>query len=128
MGAKLIGSYSLRVLAEFRRNRNICGSVLVAQRARKYRRQDMRIPPNRVLSKLSTPAPIIRAKKNSFRSAPKIVRGRLSVRNTGLVRVWCMLDGGKEPSHEIDRADRHTDAEDHAGEGPLSAPFAECKH
>src|SRR5215470_11432082 len=44
----------------------------------------MRIPPKSVCKRLNTPAPIMRVKKNSFRSAPMRVRGRLRDRKTGL--------------------------------------------
>src|SRR6266849_2817050 len=83
----------------------------------------MRIPHSTDFSRLKTPAPIIREKKNSFLSAPRIVSGRFRDRNTGLTRVGRMLGGGKEPGHEIDGADGHADAEDDAGESSLTAAF-----
>src|SRR5579875_2744665 len=83
----------------------------------------MRIPPKKVFSRLNIPAPIMAAKKKSLRSAPRMVSGRLSVRKTGLMRCCTMSGSRKEPSHEVDGADGHADAEDDAGQGSLRAAF-----
>src|SRR6516162_32716 len=98
----------------------------------------MRIPPKNVCKRLNTPAPIIRAKKNSFRSAPMRVRGRLRDRKTGLcLRSMAFppplgaayeARSRKEPRHEVDRPNSHADTEDYASERALGGAFAEGKH
>src|SRR5579885_1514859 len=90
----------------------------------KYSNRNIRIPPNKVFIRLKTPAPMSRAKKKSFRSTPRMVSGRLSERNTGLVRLVCMSGSGKEPGHEIDGTNGHSDAEDDAGHGAFRSALA----
>src|SRR5580704_8088738 len=87
MGLNFIGSYCARSRAAVSRNRRICGSVWVAQRARKYSNKNISNPPNKLLSRLKVAAPRHIAKKKSFRSAPRIVRGRESERCTRLMRL-----------------------------------------
>ena len=79
-------------------------------------------------------APRHMAKKKSFRSAPRIVRGRESERCTRLIRadvchVFLRTRGeeliaGKEPSQEIHGGDGHSNAEQHASEYALGTAFA----
>src|ERR1700734_946290 len=74
------------------------------------------------------------AKKNSFRSAPRIVSGRDSDRCTLLIRLACAMfsflswsvfsGGGKEPGQKVHRGDGHTNAEQHSGENPLRSALA----
>src|SRR5208282_4575531 len=87
MGLNFIGSYCARSRAAVRRKRRIWGSVWVAQRAKKYSNKNISSPPNKLLSKLKVAAPRHMAKKKSFRSAPRIVSGRDSVRGTLLIRL-----------------------------------------
>src|SRR5580692_2990358 len=87
MGLNFIGSYCGRSLAAMSRKRRICGSVWVAQRAKKYSNKNIINPPNKLLSRLKVAAPRHMAKKKSFRSAPRIVSGRDSVRCTLLIRL-----------------------------------------
>src|SRR5580704_6580429 len=119
MGLNFIGSYCARSRAAVSRNRRICGSVWVAQRARKYSNKNISNPPNKLLSKLKVAAPRHIAKKKSFRSAPRMVSGRDSDRCTRLIRLdsaMCFslrdageLGAGKEPREEIHRCDGHAD-------------------
>src|SRR5208282_3810267 len=135
MGLNFIGSYCARSRAAVSRNRRICGSVWVAQRARKYSNKNISNPPNRLLSKLKVAAPRHMAKKKSFRSAPRIVSGRDSERCTLLIRLASAMCvslrdvrdsvAGKEPRQEIHRCDGHTNAEEHTGKHPLRAAFTE---
>lgn len=76
MGLNFMGSYCVLSFAEERRNRRICGSVRVAHRAARKRRENIKMPPGKLASILNVAAPIHRAKKNSFRSTPRMVRGR----------------------------------------------------
>jgi hypothetical protein len=39
-----------------------------------------------------------------------------------------MLGSREEPSHEVDGADRHADAEDNPGKGSFAAAFAESEN
>src|SRR5580704_9957535 len=87
MGLNFIGSYCGRSLAAVSRKRRICGSVWVAQRAKKYSIKNISRPPNKLLSRLKVAAPRHMAKKKSFRSAPRIVSGRESERCTRLMRL-----------------------------------------
>src|SRR5580700_10388359 len=92
-------------------------------------------PPNRLLSKLNVAAPRHMAKKKSFRSAPRIVSGRDSVRGTLLIRLVsamcfplgtvCDSVARKKPRQEIHCGDGHANAEEHAGKHTLRAAFTE---
>src|SRR5271156_6238695 len=133
MGLNFIGSYCARSRAAVSRNRRICGSVWVAQRARKYSNRNIRSPPNKLLSRLKVAAPRHMAKKKSFRSAPRIVSGRDSDRCTLLIRLesdMCFPRrdvresvAGKQPSEEIDGGNGHADAEQNAREYAFRATF-----
>src|SRR5580692_5894892 len=139
MGLNFIGSYCGRSLAAMSRKRRICGSVWVAQRAKKYSNKNISNPPNKLLSKLKVAAPRHIAKKKSFRSAPRIVSGRESDRCTLLIRLLsatCFSSGScpdsvawKKPREKIHRRDSHADAEENARQHPLRSPLAEgeCK-
>src|SRR6202451_4472648 len=125
IGENFIGSYCARTLAAVSRNRRICGSVWVDQRAMKESSKNISSPPNRLLSRLKVAAPRHMAKKKSFRSAPRIVSGRESDRWTLLILLWsamCSCFEGvrdsvarEKPRQEIHRGDRHADAKEHAG-------------
>src|SRR6266849_2202799 len=93
-------------------------------------------PPSKLLSRLNVPAPRHIAKKKSFRSAPRMVRGRESERCTRLIRLAFAISAPvspdseghasrKEPSHEVDGGDSHAHAEENAGEDAFRAAFAE---
>src|ERR1700691_6113913 len=135
MGLNFIGSYCARSRAAVSRNRRICGSVWVAQRARKYSNKNISNPPNKLLSRLKVAAPRHIAKKKSFRSAPRIISGRDSVRGTLLIRLdsaiefsvqeWRASGPGKHPSQEIYGCDGHADDEEHAGKYTLRTTFTE---
>src|SRR5271156_2657706 len=135
MGLNFIGSYCARSRAAVSRNRRICGSVWVAQRARKYSNRNISNPPNKLLSRLKVAAPRHMAKKKSLRSAPRIVSGRDSDRCTLLIRLpsaICLSHGdaddlaaGEKPGQKIHRCDSHANAEEHAGENAFRAAFAE---
>src|SRR5271156_6773001 len=121
MGLNFIGSYSARSLAAVSRNRRICGSVWVAQRARKYSNKNISNPPNKLLRRLNVAAPRHMAKKKSFRSAPRMVSGRDNDRCTLLIRLAsairfsvrgrCDSIAGKQPREEIHRGDGHANTE-----------------
>src|SRR5690349_11663584 len=92
----------------------------------------MRMPPERLLSRLNVAAPRHIAKKNNFRSAPRMVSGRESDRWTGLIlRVFVMRllrlqpTSWKQPGHEVDGRDSHPDAKEDPCEDTFRAPFAE---
>src|SRR5207302_5060725 len=128
----LAGSYCLRNFAARKSSFRICGSVAVAHRATKYKRRNMRTPPERLFSKLNVAAPRHIAKKNSFRSAPRIVSGRESERWTELIlRAFVMTVlrskpvSRKQPGHEVDRGNGHPNAKENAGEDALRAALAE---
>src|SRR3984957_9794721 len=124
IGVSFIGSYCARPLAALSSKRRICGSVRVAQRARKYKRKKIKSPPSKLLRRLKVAAPRHMAKKNSFRSAPRMVRGRERARCTRLIRLESAMFrlflkasesiAGKEPSQEIHGGDSHAAAEQHA--------------
>src|SRR5260221_6957315 len=92
-------------------------------------------PPSKLPRRLKVAAPRHMAKKKSFRSAPRIVRGRESERWTGLILRVCVTavspgsqqTSGKEPRHEVDGSDRHADAKQNPGEDTLRAAFAESE-
>lgn len=75
---------------------------------------------------LNVAAPMHMAKKKSFRSAPRTVSGRCSVRYTvlllrpGVIVVFGEYrpaeESGKEPSEEVDRGNGHANTEEHACE------------
>src|SRR5271169_5218413 len=119
-----MGSYWLFNVAAVSRNRRICGSVWVAQRAKTYSTKKINTPPSKLLSRLNVPAPRHMAKKKSFRSAPRMVRGRDSERCTRLIRLAFTIVvpvnrfrvpvSGKEPGHEVDGGDGHAHAEEHS--------------
>src|SRR5271156_1937631 len=121
IGVSFIGSYCARTFAAVRRNRRICGSVPVAQRARKYKRKKIKTPPSKLLRRLKVAAPRHMAKKNSFRSAPRIVRGRESDRCTRFilrisamyfsVRVVRYSIARKEPREKVHGGDGHSNTE-----------------
>src|SRR6267154_836604 len=119
IGSNFIGSYCVRIFVEFSKNRRICGSVLVAHRAKRYNAKNMPTPPARLFNRLNTHAPITSAKKNSFRSAPRIVSGRFNDRKTGLVCI-VIASGGlnpEQPSQEVHCQHCHSETEDNAREG-----------
>src|ERR1700739_3654810 len=91
-------------------------------------------PPSKLPSKLKVAAPRHMAKKNSFRSAPRMVSGRESERCTGFVRLWyvmasslCRRASGKQPGEKIDGGDGHTDAEENASEDTFRAAFSKSE-
>src|SRR6266851_4702854 len=137
MGLNFIGSYCARSLEAVSRNRRICGSVSVAQRARKESNKNIISPPSRLLSRLKVAAPRHMAKKKSFRSAPRIVSGRDIDRCTRLIRLasamrFSLRDAdvsaaGKKPRQEVHRCDGHCDAKEHTSKHTLRAAFAEGK-
>src|SRR6266852_9176384 len=105
-----MGSYWVRIFVEFSKKRRICGSVRVAHRAKRYSAKNIPTAPARLFSRLNTHAPITSPKKNSFRSAPRIVSGRFNDRKTGLV---CMVVPSEvlnpeQPSQEVNREDGHS--------------------
>src|SRR5260370_34153828 len=109
IGSNFIGSYCVRIFVEFNKNRRICGSVRVAHRANKYSAKNIPTAPAKLFNRLNTHAPITSAKKNSFRSAPRIVSGRFNDRKTGLVCIVVpseVLDP-EQPSQEVNREDGH---------------------
>src|SRR5277367_3232582 len=87
MGLNFIGSYCGRTFAAVSKKRRICGSVAVAQRAKRYKRRKISTPPSKLLRRLKVAAPRHMAKKKSFLSAPRIVSGRESDRDTRLIRL-----------------------------------------
>src|SRR5262249_2861158 len=93
----------------------------------------IRMPPARLFRRLKVAAPRHIAKKNSFRSAPRIVRGRESDLCTGLILRCCVTAflsiprSGKEPGHEVAGGDGHADTEENAREHALRAAFTEGK-
>src|SRR5882762_2716106 len=104
-----MGSYCVRIFVEFSKKRRICGSVRVAQRAKRYRAKKIPAAPARLFSRLNTHAPMTSAKKNSFRSAPRIVSGRFNDRKTGLVCIVIASEelNPEQPSQEVNREDSH---------------------
>src|SRR5216684_4425937 len=56
-----------------KKNRKICGSVAVAQRAQPNKMANIMSPPRKLPRRLNVAAPITRARKKSVRSAPQIV-------------------------------------------------------
>src|SRR5215813_3332580 len=90
-GVSFAGSYWRRSFAAWKSKRRICGSVAVALRATKYRSRNMSKPPRRLPRRLNVAAPRHMAKKKSFRSAPRMVRGRESERGTGLILRVCVM-------------------------------------
>src|SRR5260370_10514282 len=126
-GSNFIGSYCVRILVGFSKNGRIWGSVRVAHRAKRYNAKNMPTPPARLFNRLNTHAPITSAKKNSFRSAPRIVSGRFNDRKTGLVCI-VIASGGlnpEQPSEEIHCQDGHPQTDNAACQGFLSSAFAE---
>src|SRR5580704_2421311 len=133
MGLNFIGSYCGRSLAAVSRKRRICGSVWVAQRAKKYSIKNISRPPNKLLSRLKVAAPRHMAKKKSFRSAPRIVRGRESERCTLFIRLAAAMRfsvrnvresvAGKQPREKVHGGDGHTDTEQNAREYAFRATF-----
>src|SRR6202451_828372 len=123
-GLSFAGSYWLRSLGDVSKHRRICGSVPVAHRAAKYSSRNINRPPRRLPSRLNVPAPIHIAKKKSFLSAPRIVRGRDRDRWTKLIRLFSGMAyslhreylSGKEPGKEVHSRDCHAYAEKHARE------------
>src|SRR5260370_2949618 len=122
-----MGLYCVRIFVEFSKKRRICGSVRVAQRAKRYSAKNIPTAPARLLSRLNTQAPMTSAKKNSFRSAPRIVSGRFNDRKTGLVCIVIASEGlnPEQPSEEVHCQPFHSETENDAREGFLSATFAE---
>src|SRR5216684_8928594 len=57
-------------------------------------------PPSKLLSRLNVPAPRHIAKKKSFRSAPRMVRGRESERCTRLIRLAFAISAPVSPDSE----------------------------
>src|SRR5271155_4663413 len=137
MGLNFIGSYCGRSRAAVSRKRRICGSVWVAQRAKKYSNKNISSPPNKLLSRLKVAAPRHMAKKKSFRSAPRIVSGRDSDRCTLLIRLASAMCfsvrnvresvAGKKPREKIDGGDGHANTEEHAGKYAFGAPFTKSE-
>src|SRR5215467_15312579 len=90
------------------------------------------MPPARLFRRLKVAAPRHMAKKNSLRSAPRMVRGRESERYTGLI-LCCIIAvtprprSGEEPGHEVDGSDGHADTEKNAGQHTLRTAFSECE-
>src|ERR1700746_1271006 len=90
-------------------------------------------PPSKLPRRLKVAAPRHMAKKKSFRSAPRMVRGRESERCTELILRVCVTavspgsqqTAAKEPRHEVDGSDRHANAEEDPGEDTLRAAFTE---
>ena len=85
-----------------------------AHRANQYNRENISIPPRNVCSRLKTAAPMTRARKSSFFSAPMRVRGALSARNTGLrlrsivsSRGEWLFRSRKQPRHEVHGSHDH---------------------
>src|ERR1700722_214632 len=113
MGLNFMGSYCARTFAAVSKKRRICGSVAVAQRATRYRRKKISTPPSKLLRRLKVAAPRHMAKKKSFRSAPRIVSGRESDRDTRLIRLGSATlasigkleksTARKEPRQEVHR-------------------------
>ena len=66
------------------RDRSAGNAVLVSSVRSIARLHRLRIESANRVQEVNTPAPIMRAKKNSFRSAPMRVSGRLRDRKTGL--------------------------------------------
>src|SRR5712692_3965149 len=124
-----MGSYWVRIFVEFNRNRRICGSVRVAHRANKYSAKNIPTAPAKLFNKLNTHAPKTSAKKNSFRSAPRIVSGRFNDRKTGLmcIVVASGVLNPEQPREEVHCQHRHSETENDACEGFLASAFAEGK-
>src|SRR4029077_11278511 len=95
---------------------------------KRYKAKNIRRAPVKLSRRLNMHAATTSAKKNSFRSAPRIVSGRFSDRNTGLrcmiIRLKQVSDA-KEPEKEIHRQDSHAEAKQEPGKGALSAAFPE---
>ena len=85
--ARLNGSYWALNRDELRRIRRICGSVKVAQRARKSTR-NITNPLKRLAKKLKVAPPMTTERKNSRRSAPAIVSGLLRDLYVDETWVW----------------------------------------
>src|SRR5260370_42295450 len=87
--------------------------------------------PARLFNRLNTQAPSTSAKKNSFRSAPRIVSGRFNDRKTGLVCIVVPSEvlNPEQPSQEVNREDGHPRPEAKAGKGflPPTSPKAKAQ-
>src|SRR5216684_8265296 len=116
-----MGSYCVRIFVEFSKKRRICGSVRVAQRAKRYSAKNIPTAPARLFSRLKTHAPMTSAKKNSFRSAPRIVSGRFNDRKMGFVCMALASEGlnPEQPCHEVHRQHGHPQPEHDTREGFL---------
>ena len=73
----LPGSYRGRAVADRRTIRSSCGSRCVTHRALRYSARNISSPPSRLPKSVNVAPPTTTATKNSRRSAPPIVSGRL---------------------------------------------------
>ena len=137
MGLNFMGSYCGRTFAAVSKKRRICGSVAVAQRATRYKRKKISTPPSKLLRRLKVAAPRHMAKKKSFRSAPRIVSGRESDRDTRLIRLGSATFvsvgnlrnqlPGKSQVRKFTAAIAMPTPNKHAGQHAFRAAFAECE-